>query len=79
MCDCVCVTVHVFVMTCVYVFVCVQIAFGMDFSKDQYVQSLAGEKGLMYLLDNTLKGMMASFRNPIGKVLLITCTPKIFY
>ena len=73
LCVCVCVCVRVCVCVCVYVCVCVcafmQVAFGADFSKDQYVQSLAGEKGLTYLLDNTLEGIMASFRNPLKKVL----------
>ena len=46
----------------------VQVAFGMDFSQDPYVQSLAGDKGLLFLLSNTLEGMMKSFRNPLQKV-----------
>ena len=51
----------------IYAF-CMQVAFGMDFSQDPYVQSMAGERGLPYLICNTLEGVMKSFRNPLQKV-----------
>ena len=45
-----------------------QVAFGTDFSQDQYVQSLIGDKELLFLMNKTMEGMMQSFMNPIRKV-----------
>ena len=42
-----------------------QVAFGTDFSKDQYVQSLAGDKGLTYLMSHCLEGLMKILINPL--------------
>lgn len=42
-----------------------QVAFGTDFSKDQYVQSLAGDKGLIYLMSHCLEGLMKTLENPL--------------
>ena len=34
-----------------------QVAFGIDFERDPYVQSLAGKEGLTSLLSNVSKGL----------------------
>ena len=48
--------------------ICLQVAFGTDFSQDPYVKSLTGNGGLLYLLSNTLEGVMRVVRNPLQKV-----------
>ena len=45
-----------------------QVAFSMDFSQDQYVQSLAGDQGLPFLINNVFEGMIKGFKNPLAKV-----------
>ena len=46
-----------------------QVAFGQDFTKDQYVQSLFGDKGLLYLMAHCLEGVMKEIVNPLAKVI----------
>ena len=48
-----------------------QIGFGMDFSQDPYVQSLAGDNGLPSLLMHTHEGIMKAIRNPFLHVSLL--------
>ena len=45
-----------------------QVAFGTDFSQDQYVMSVAGEKGLLYLMSHSLEGVTKQWMNPTIKV-----------
>ena len=49
-------------------YVTLQVAFGTDFSQDQYVLSVAGEKGLLYLLSHSFEGVMKQMMNPTMKV-----------
>ena len=49
-------------------YITLQVAFGTDFSQDQYVLSVAGEKGLLYLLSHSFEGVMKQMMNPTMKV-----------
>ena len=45
--------------------------FGTDFAQDQYIQSLVGDKGMLYLLNHTLQGIMKQILNPLVSVRLV--------
>ena len=41
----------------------------MDFSRDEYIQSLAGGHDLTYLLSHSFEGVMQLVKYPLMKVL----------
>ena len=47
-----------------------QVAFGIDFERDQYVQSLAGKEGLTSLLNNVFDGIELVQVTPLLQVLI---------
>ena len=49
-----------------------QVAFGIDFERDPYVQSLAGKEGLTSLLSNVFDGIELVQVTPLLQVLIIT-------
>ena len=44
--------------------------FGTDFAQDQHIQSLLEDKGMLYLLEHTLEGIMKEIINPLITVRL---------
>ena len=56
-------------MFIIHVVALIQVAFGTDFSRDKYVQSLAGGKELTSLMSHALEGCMKGFMNPLIMVM----------